>query len=96
MRILIANDDGVNAPGLAALHEVLCDIADCTVMAPEQDRSGASSSLTLNRPLHPQQLPNGFISVEHTNRLRAPGFEWLFGTADGHGGGRYQSWGQPG
>ncbi|MGI6409155.1 MAG: 5'/3'-nucleotidase SurE [Gammaproteobacteria bacterium] len=66
MRILIANDDGVNAPGLAALHEVLFDIADCTVMAPEQDRSGASSSLTLNRPLHPQQLPNGFISVDGT------------------------------
>lgn len=66
MRILIANDDGVNAPGLAALHEALCDFAECTVMAPQQDRSGASSSLTLDRPLHPQQLPNGFISVDGT------------------------------
>ena len=66
MRILIANDDGVNAPGLAALHEALHDVAACTVMAPQQDRSGASSSLTLDRPLHPQELANGFISVDGT------------------------------
>lgn len=66
MRILIANDDGVNAPGLAALHESLATIARCTVVAPEQDRSGASSSLTLDRPLHPQNLSNGFISVDGT------------------------------
>ncbi len=66
MRILIANDDGVHAPGLAALHEALSGFADCTVMAPQQDRSGASSSLTLDRPLHPQRLPNGFISVDGT------------------------------
>lgn len=66
MRILIANDDGVNAPGLAALHECLAEIATCEVVAPEQDRSGASSSLTLDRPLHPQRLGNGFISVDGT------------------------------
>lgn len=66
MRILIANDDGVNAPGLAALYESLAAIANCSVVAPEQDRSGASSSLTLDRPLHPQNLSNGFISVDGT------------------------------
>ncbi len=66
MRILIANDDGVNAPGLAALHQSLSEIADCVVVAPEQDRSGASSSLTLDKPLHPQILANGFISVDGT------------------------------
>src|SRR5690554_1359598 len=66
MRILIANDDGVNAPGLAELYQSLSEIADCAVVAPEQDRSGASSSLTLDKPLHPQQLPNGFISVDGT------------------------------
>ena len=53
MRILISNDDGVAAPGLAALHAALADYAECTVIAPDQDRSGASSSLTLDRPLHP-------------------------------------------
>ncbi len=66
MRILIANDDGVNAPGLSALHAALSDYANCTIIAPEQDCSGASSSLTLDRPLHPQTLSNGYISVNGT------------------------------
>ena len=66
MRILISNDDGVTAPGLAALYAALADYADCVVIAPEQDKSGASSSLTLDRPLHPHTLANGFISVNGT------------------------------
>ncbi|MFC2970887.1 5'/3'-nucleotidase SurE [Azotobacter bryophylli] len=64
MRILIANDDGVHAPGIAALHDALADYAECVVVAPIQDMSGASSSLTLDRPLHPQRLPNGFIALD--------------------------------
>lgn len=66
MRILIANDDGVYAPGLAALYDALADYAECVVVAPIQDMSGASSSLTLDRPLHPQYLPNGFIGINGT------------------------------
>ena len=66
MRILISNDDGVTAPGLAALHAALADYTECVVIAPDQERSGASSSLTLDRPLHPQTLANGFISVNGT------------------------------
>ena len=66
MRILISNDDGVTAPGLAALYGALADYADCVVIAPEQDKSGASSSLTLDRPLHPHTLANGFISINGT------------------------------
>jgi 5'-nucleotidase len=66
MRILISNDDGVSAPGLAALHAALADYCECVVMAPDQDKSGASSSLTLDRPLHPHTLVNGFISVNGT------------------------------
>lgn len=66
MRILISNDDGVNAPGLAALYESLSAIAECEVVAPERDRSGSSSSLTLDRPLHPHRLSNGFFSVDGT------------------------------
>jgi len=66
MRILISNDDGVTAPGLAALHAALVDYAECVVIAPDQDKSGASSSLTLDRPLHPQLLANGFISLNGT------------------------------
>jgi len=63
MRILIANYDGVYAPGLVALHDALADYADCQVVAPIQDMSGASSALTLDRPLHPVRMPNGFIGL---------------------------------
>ena len=63
MRILIANDDGVYAPGLAALYDALADYAECKVVAPIQDMSGASSALTLDRPLHPVSMPNGFIGL---------------------------------
>ncbi len=66
MRILISNDDGVSAPGLAALHGALVGYAECAVIAPDQDKSGASSSLTLDRPLHPHLLGNGFISINGT------------------------------
>ena len=66
MRILISNDDGVAAPGLAALYGALADYCECVVIAPEQDKSGASSSLTLDRPLHPHTLANGFISINGT------------------------------
>ncbi|VXC69694.1 broad specificity 5'(3')-nucleotidase and polyphosphatase [Pseudomonas sp. 8Z] len=66
MRILISNDDGVNAPGIAALHQALDDYAECVVIAPAEDKSGASSSLTLDRPLHPLVLPNGYTSLNGT------------------------------
>ncbi|MBC8932742.1 5'/3'-nucleotidase SurE, partial [Escherichia coli] len=51
MRILLSNDDGYLAPGLAALSEALQPLAELTVIAPEQNCSGASNSLTLSRPL---------------------------------------------
>ncbi|VXB71999.1 broad specificity 5'(3')-nucleotidase and polyphosphatase [Pseudomonas sp. 8AS] len=66
MRILISNDDGVMAPGIAALHGALADYADCVIVAPAEDKSGASSSLTLDRPLHPTRLPNGYIALNGT------------------------------
>jgi 5'-nucleotidase len=63
LRILVSNDDGVLAPGLVALVSALSTIADVTVVAPESERSGTSSALTLDRPLHPVQLSNGFWAV---------------------------------
>ena len=66
MRILIANDDGVLAPGVKALHGALTDYAECVVVAPHEDRSGAGSSLTLDRPLRPFTLENGFIGLNGT------------------------------
>ena len=66
MRILISNDDGVTAPGIRALANELATIADVDVMAPDRNRSGASNSLTLSRPLRVRQLDNGYYSVEGT------------------------------
>jgi len=66
MRILLSNDDGYFAPGLAALAEALAPLADITVVAPERDRSGASNSLTLDRPLMLRQAPTGFHYVNGT------------------------------
>jgi 5'-nucleotidase len=66
MRILLSNDDGYFAPGIAALAEALAPLADLTVVAPERDRSGASNSLTLDRPLTVNRAPNGFWHVNGT------------------------------
>lgn len=66
MNILISNDDGVMAPGIIALHDALQSIGNVTVVAPDAERSGFSSALTLDRPLRPVQLPNGFWSVNGT------------------------------
>jgi 5'-nucleotidase len=66
MRILLSNDDGYFAPGLNALADALSSLADITVVAPERDRSGASNSLTLDRPLSLRQSNNGFHYVNGT------------------------------
>ncbi len=66
MRILISNDDGVYAPGLVALYKCLKEIAEVTAIAPDRDRSGASNSLTLIKPIRIRELENGFISVDGT------------------------------
>jgi 5'-nucleotidase len=66
MRILVSNDDGYFAPGIAALVEALATIAEVTVVAPERDRSGASNSLTLDRPLSLRRASNGFHFVNGT------------------------------
>ena len=66
MRILLSNDDGYFAPGIARLAEVLASVAEITVVAPERDRSGASNSLTLDRPLSVKRAANGFLFVNGT------------------------------
>ncbi len=66
MRILLSNDDGVRAPGLAALYKALEPKAEVTVIAPDRNCSGASNSLTLHNPLRVEQLENGFFSVNGT------------------------------
>lgn len=66
MRFLISNDDGYFAPGIAVLALALGDEGDVLVCAPERDRSGASNSLTLDRPLTVRTAPNGFLFVNGT------------------------------
>jgi len=66
MRILLSNDDGYFAPGLEHLAAALAAHADITVVAPERDRSGASNSLTLDRPLSVRRAANGFLFVNGT------------------------------
>ena len=66
MRILLSNDDGYFAPGLTILAEAVRQIAHIDVVAPERDRSGASNSLTLSRPLRMQRAASGFYYVDGT------------------------------
>jgi 5'-nucleotidase len=66
MRILLSNDDGYLAPGLACLARALASQAHIDVVAPERDRSGASNSLTLTQPLRVQKGENGFYYVDGT------------------------------
>ena len=66
MKILVSNDDGYSAPGLAALVEAMRPLAELVVIAPEQNHSGASNSLTLNRPLSVRTAANGFMYVNGT------------------------------
>lgn len=66
MRILLSNDDGYFAPGIEHLARALGDFGEITVVAPERDRSGASNSLTLDRPLSLRRTANGFYHVNGT------------------------------
>jgi 5'-nucleotidase len=66
MRILLSNDDGYFAPGIAILERTLAPIAEVSVVAPERDRSGASNSLTLDRPLTVRRAQNGYFHVNGT------------------------------
>jgi 5'-nucleotidase len=66
MKILLSNDDGYQAPGLQALADALARLGEILVVAPDQDRSGASNSLTLVNPLRARTMENGFIRVDGT------------------------------
>lgn len=66
MRILVSNDDGYQAPGIRALAAALREVAEVVVVAPDRDRSGASNSLTLKRPLSVVAHGDGVSSVDGT------------------------------
>ena len=62
----MSNDDGYFAPGITLLAEALRQLGEVTVVAPERDRSGASNSLTLDRPLSVRKAANGYFFVNGT------------------------------
>ena len=66
MRILVSNDDGYFSPGIACLAQRLAALGEVTVVAPERDRSGASNSLKLDRPLSVRRAASGFWFVNGT------------------------------
>lgn len=66
MHILITNDDGYLAPGIKTLAEALAEVAEITVVAPDRNRSGASNSLTLDRPVRVEQSPDGYYYTNGT------------------------------
>ena len=86
MKFLVSNDDGVEAPGLSALVEVLSELGEVTVVAPAQELSGCSHQTTTHSPLQVTQLAPDRHMVEGTPadcvRLGllhlAPDVDWVF------------------
>lgn len=63
MRVLLTNDDGITSPGLLALARAVCSVAETYVVAPEQERSAASHSITLHKPLRATRVELGDTGV---------------------------------
>ena len=67
MRILLTNDDGIEAPGLVALREIAANLSDdIWVVAPEVNHSGAGHSLSLRDPLRMRQIDDRTFAVKGT------------------------------
>lgn len=67
MRILVTNDDGIDAPGLKALESIARELSDDVwVVAPEANRSGAGHSVTLTEPLRLREVGERRFSVKGT------------------------------
>ena len=66
MRVLVSNDDGIEAPGIHVLADRLAEVGEVTVVAPDRDRSGASNSLTLDQPIRVKRLDDGRYRVAGT------------------------------
>jgi 5'-nucleotidase len=66
MRILISNDDGYQAEGIIQLASSLAEIAEVIVIAPSENKSAASSSLTIGKPLKPIQIEKNVYAINAT------------------------------
>lgn len=66
MKILVSNDDGYDAPGLICLVEYLKKISEVIIVAPDRNRSGSSSSLTLDKPLMVNKINSYTYALDGT------------------------------
>ena len=66
MRVLISNDDGYKADGIIQLAKSLSEIAEVVVVAPSENKSAASSSLTIGKPLKPIQIEKNIYAIDAT------------------------------
>ena len=67
MRILLTNDDGINAPGLRSLEKIAREFtSDVWIVAPETDQSGVAHSLTLSHPMRVRTIADKHYAVNGT------------------------------
>jgi 5'/3'-nucleotidase len=66
LHLLISNDDGIHARGIMVLADVCRSLGDVAIVAPDREQSGASHSLTLQRPLRPVRRADGGFQVDGT------------------------------
>ena len=66
MKILLTNDDGIDAEGINVLYQFLKENHEIFVIAPKKEMSGAGSSITTKRPLSPKKIKENFIAVDGT------------------------------
>lgn len=66
MQFLISNDDGISSEGIQVLSEAVRTLGRVTIVAPDQNRSGASNSLTLESPIRIKELEEGVFRVAGT------------------------------
>ena len=87
LRILVSNDDGVHAHGVALLADICRKVGQVTVVAPDREQSGTSHSLTLHRPLRAHRRSDGAFQVDGTptdcvliglGALMPDGPNWVF------------------
>ena len=63
---MLCNDDGIHAEGINVLHDLLVKKHEVFVIAPEEEKSGAGSSITTKKPLIPNQIKENFIDINGT------------------------------
>ena len=64
--ILVTNDDGVHSPGIIALYKIMKNLGEAYIVAPDRERSAAGHSLTMHRPLKPEEIRERVFSVNGT------------------------------